>query len=151
MNLTRKETVLQGISALFIFLFVYTAVSKLSEFSKFVHVLGTSPLIGGVNIFMAWAIPLTELGTSLLLLFPETRKVGMNVAFILMSFFSVYVGYMILFAPHLPCSCGGIIQNLTWTQHLSLNLILWLIAAIAAFQDKFFVATNRGNRKPVTE
>lgn len=151
--MTSKKTnyFLQAISALFIFLFVYTALSKFMEFSRFVFVLGKSPLIASANHLIAWAIPLAELAVSFLLLLPSTKKIGLYGAFTLMSLFTAYVAYMLLFVPHLPCSCGGVIQQLSWKQHLVLNISLTVLAALAAFPDKFFVATNRGNRKPVTE
>jgi hypothetical protein len=151
MSSKKTNYFLQAISALFIFLFVYTALSKFREFARFVFVLGKSPLIGAANHVIAWAIPLAELAVSLLLLLSSTKRTGMYGALILMSLFTAYVAYMILFVPHLPCSCGGVIQQLNWRQHLVLNISLTVLAAIAAFPHKIFVATDRGNRKPVTE
>jgi hypothetical protein len=48
-----------------------------------------------------------------------------------MCIFTVYIGCMLLFAPDLPCSCGGIIRQLSWKQHLLLNLFLLVLAGIA--------------------
>jgi hypothetical protein len=151
MTSLKLNYIVQTICSLFILLFVYTALSKLQNFNAFVNVIGKSPLIGGNNHLVAWSIPFSELVVSLLLFLPSTKRIGIFGAFILMSLFTIYVGYMIYFTPHLPCSCGGIIQKLSRTQHLALNLILTVIAATAAFPHKIFVATNRGNRKPVTE
>jgi hypothetical protein len=151
MTSIKTNYVLQLICSLFIFLFVYTALSKFYAFDRFVNFLGKSPLIGSSKYVAAWSIPSAELTVSLLLLLPSTRRIGVYCAFVLMSLFTAYVGYMILFVPHLPCSCGGIIQKLTWQQHLVLNLVLTGIAATAVFQHKIFVATDRGNRKPEIE
>lgn len=151
MTSVRSNTILQLISGIFIFLFVYTALSKLLNLKAFVHVLGRSPLLGDISSIVSYIIPFAELGVSLLLLIPSTKKTGMYAACMLMCIFTVYVGYMLIFVPQLPCSCGGVIQQLSWKQHFVLNLILTILAATAAFGDKLFVATDRGNRKPVTE
>jgi hypothetical protein len=139
------------ISSTFIFLFVYTALSKLRELRTFIHVLGSSPLIDHYNYLVGWTIPLFELAVAVLLFLPATKRLGMYCALGLVTLFTLYVAYMITFVPHLPCSCGGVIQQLSWRQHLALNCTLTLMAAMAAFQHKFFVATDRRNRKPVTE
>jgi hypothetical protein len=151
MTSVRLNTFQQIIACLFIFLFTYTALTKLLRFEAFIHVLGRSPLLGNINRIASWTIPVMKLGVSMFLLLPRTKKLGIYSAFILMSLFTLYVGYMLLFIPELPCSCGGVIQQLSWKEHLWLNIILTAFAAMAAFGDKFFVATNRGNRKPEIE
>lgn len=151
MTSIKISTLVPFICSLFIFLFVYTALSKFLDFQAFISVLGRSPLIGSAVQLVAWGIPLAELVVSLLLLLPATRRTGIWSAFVLMCLFTAYVGYMVIFVPHLPCSCGGLIQELSWKGHLILNFILTVIAAAAVFEHKIFVATDRGNRKPVTE
>lgn len=127
MKLT-KTFAIEIIAALFIFLFIYTALSKFYDFKNFTSVLGQSPLIGKLNLLVAWVLPLAELITALLLFIPRTKLVGLYASLILMIVFTFYIGYMLLFSPHLPCSCGGVIRQLTWKQHLLLN-IFFVIAA----------------------
>jgi len=37
---------------------------------------------------------------------------------------------MLAFAPKLPCSCGGVIQKMTWGQHVIFNLFFTLLALV---------------------
>ena len=104
------------ISSLLILLFVYTGLSKLLSIERFEAVLGQSPIISSGAGMLAWQVPLTELGIALLLFFSATRLVGLWAALVLLSLFTLYLGWMVLFAPHLPCSCGGVIGSLSWKQ-----------------------------------
>jgi len=128
MNSVRTPFILQLICSVFIFLFAYTALSKLQQYHQFVSVLLKSPLIGSISEAVAWIIPTIELIIAGLLFFPRTRRPGLYGSSLLMIVFTVYLGYMILFTPHLPCTCGGVIQKMTWKQHLLFNLALTAIS-----------------------
>jgi putative oxidoreductase len=45
-----------------------------------------------------------------------------------MLLFTFYILYMLLFEKHLPCSCGGVLKEMTWKQHLVFNLFFTAIA-----------------------
>src|SRR6478672_10059791 len=111
------------ISSLVIFLFGYTAISKLLSIDRFEAVLEQSPLISSGAALLAWQIPLAELVIVLLLIFSSTRKMGLWASAILLSFFTVYLFYMVLFSPHLPCSCGGVISSMSWPVHIGFNVV----------------------------
>jgi hypothetical protein len=54
----------------------------------------------------------------------------------------------------LPCSCGGIINRLSWPQHLVLNVVLTALTALAYITEQpyqRFIAINRNRRTPVKE
>lgn len=124
----KRNTIVEIIAALFILLFVYTAVSKLMEGVKFEVVLGKSPLIADYAAFISWALPVTELLVALLLLFPRTRLLGLYSSATLMTIFTAYLAYMIAFTPKLPCSCGGVLRHMNWNQHLLFNVFFLLLA-----------------------
>lgn len=90
------------ISSLLILLFVYTGLSKLLSIEHFQAVLGQSPLISSGAGLLAWQVPLTELAMALLLFFSSTRLVGLWAALVLLALFTMYLGWMVLFSPHLP-------------------------------------------------
>jgi hypothetical protein len=113
---------------LLILLFIYTATSKLLDFSNFRHVLSRSPLIGNKAPVVAWILPLTEILISMILIPPRTRPIGLWCSFALMVTFTAYVAWMLVFVPQLPCSCGGVIKYMTWKQHLLFNIAYSLIA-----------------------
>ena len=113
-----------------ILLYIYTASSKLLDFGSFRHVLSRSPLIGNFAPVVAWILPTAEVLISLLLILPKTRRIGLWCSFVLMLAFTGYVGYMLAFTPHLPCSCGGVLKQMTWKQHLVFNITYSIIALL---------------------
>jgi len=114
----------------FILLFLYTALSKLSEFALFRHFLRGSPLIAGNAKLVAVLVPTSEIVVSLLLFIPATRKQGLYASFGLMLVFTLYLAYMVLFVPTLPCSCGGGISQLNWQQHLAFNIFFTILSVV---------------------
>jgi hypothetical protein len=116
------------ISALLLLLFLYTSLSKLADHETFKNVLSASPLLKPVAGMVAWLLPVTELGIVVLLFVPFLRIKGFYASFILISLFTLYLIYMIIFTPHLPCSCGGVIKLLTWPQHILFNLFFILLS-----------------------
>lgn len=123
-----RSVLCEIIPAIFIFLFVYTALSKLFAHKIFTQVLTETPLIGSIAVYIAIAIPVFELMVALLLLIPHTRRWGLYSAFGLMLIFTLYIGYMIAFTPNRPCTCGGVLEKMTWTQHLLFNIGFTLLA-----------------------
>ncbi|MFI8378863.1 MauE/DoxX family redox-associated membrane protein [Leeuwenhoekiella sp. NPDC079379] len=73
-----------------------------------------------------------------LLLVSKTRRLGLLGSAVLMSVFTVYIAGMMLFIPELPCSCGGIINDLTWSQHLLFNLVFTALAIYGSYQYSRF-------------
>ena len=53
-----------------------------------------------------------------------------------MSGFTLYIIDMMTFDKYLPCSCGGIIETLTWAQHLCLNIALLFLAIAGICMEK---------------
>lgn len=144
----KTQYVLQFICNIFIFLFVYTALSKLHEFNLFKSVLQKSPLIGAKSETVAVLLPAFELLVASLLFIPKTRRMGLYSTSILMSIFTIYIGYMILFTPHLPCSCGGVIKQMTWKQHLIFNLVLTSVSVLAIVMDSKYPSPRKQTTNP---
>jgi len=152
MKTVKKTIVPDIISALFILLFVYTAISKLIEHESFKAVLSQSPLIGNKATILSWVLPILELFTAMLLFIPTMRKWGFAGSLILMLLFTCYITYMILFARDLPCSCGGVVSAMTWPEHLIFNIFFTALSVIGlrfTFRNKLFIAINRNSRTPV--
>jgi hypothetical protein len=129
---TKKAVLIVDIiSAVILLLFLYTAVSKLLDYQHFKSVMIMSPLLHPFAGIIAWVLPISEIAIVLLLLFPKTKLNGLYTAFVAMVIFTIYIIYMILFTPRLPCSCGGVLKSLTWTQHIFFNLFLLLLTGVA--------------------
>jgi hypothetical protein len=120
----RQSFLREALACLLIVLFTYTAIRKFTNPWPFAYVLRQIPLVQkGAGVFV-WLVPCFELITTVLLVFPSQRKAGFMFSLILMTTFSIYVGAMLVFSSHLPCSCGGVLQLLNWPEHLTLNLLL---------------------------
>jgi len=135
-----------------IFLFTYTGISKLMDHNNFETTLLQSPIIRNQGEILSWLIPFAELFTVFLLLLNTYKQVGYLLSLLLMAMFTGYITYMILFIPHLPCSCGGILKELSWSNHLLLNsflIMLIIISLHSISKNKNFIAINRLSRKPV--
>jgi len=124
----KRSTLSQLLCALLLSLFLYAALSKLLNYPQFVSQLTLHPLLRPVSGVMAWALPAVEILVSICLFFPLWRLNGLYASFLLLVIFSVYILGMLLTASHLPCSCGGVFQHLTWGEHLICNTILAVLA-----------------------
>ena len=132
----KRNLIIEVISSLLILLFVYTAISKLLDHTAFKTVLSKSPLIASKAGIVALALPITEALVSVLLFIPRTRIWGFYGSLALMSVFTLYLAYMINFTPKLPCSCGGVLKQMTWNQHLLFNIFFLALSAIGLVLER---------------
>ena len=122
-----KNILMEIISLLFILLFVYAAVSKLLEYEQFKIQIGQSLLLGAYAGLLAWGVPAVEILISFLLMFPKTRLGGLYASSGLMSLFTLYIVATLYFSENIPCSCGGVLDQLGWGEHLIFNIIFLLL------------------------
>lgn len=137
---------------LLIFLFCYTGISKLIDHDNFYTSIMLSPVINNQASVIVWLVPLIELLIAALLLSNKFIHVGLISSLILMIGFTIYIIYMLLFMEHLPCSCGGVIKELSWSNHIYFNsffILLITISLLFTTKHKLFIAINRTSRKPV--
>jgi hypothetical protein len=124
----KKQLVIEIICVLFILLFTYAAVSKLMHVEKFRIQIGQSPLLTAFAGWVAWGIPVAELAVSISLAIPRWRLVGLYASFSLMVMFTAYIVAILQFSEYIPCSCGGILSSMGWTEHLVFNVAFILVA-----------------------
>ncbi len=122
-----KGTIVETISLLFVLLFVYAAVSKLLDFENFRVQLGQSPLLTAFAHWVAWAVPGLEIGIAIMLCTPRLRLWGLYAAFSLMVMFTAYIIAILQFSEKIPCSCGGVLESMGWTEHLIFNVVFILL------------------------
>ncbi|HSZ34877.1 MAG TPA: MauE/DoxX family redox-associated membrane protein [Puia sp.] len=129
-------------------LFVYAASSKIADFQKFSIQLGQSPLLTSMRHLVAWIIPTIEFIIALMLAFSKTRLKAFYASYTLMVVFTLYIIAITRFSDYVPCSCGGILQHMTWNQHLIFNLFILAItlAGIILSNNKqdIFIAIKSG-------
>jgi putative oxidoreductase len=127
-----KHIILKCIIFLLIMLWVYAALSKLLDFER-----GRSQMLNQVfpsrlgNI-LVWAVPIVELLTAGLLTIKRTALAGLYSSLFLLAAFSLYIGLVMtnVFG-RIPCSCGGILEKMSWGQHLVFNLVFLLLTIVA--------------------
>jgi len=126
----KRKIVTETISCMLIVLFVYAAISKLLDYGTFLLQLGKSPFITVFAPFIVWALPLIELACVALLLFRKTKIWGLYGSLFLMTLFTAYIYSMLHYSYYVPCSCGGILSKMSWTQHLWFNIAFVLLSIL---------------------
>jgi len=91
--------------------------------------LGQSPLLSAFAGVIVWIVPVLELLIALLLVFKSWRLIGLFAAFTLMVMFTAYIYIILNYSSFIPCSCGGILEKLGWTEHLFFNSVFIMLAA----------------------
>jgi len=127
----KKSTLVEIIAHLFIILFLYTGIAKLMEFDVFQEQLAESPVLEPVAPIVTFGLPAIEFIVAFMLFFPRYRLKGLYASFLLMIAFTIYVIALLSFSTQLPCSCGGIMEELSWKGHLIFNCTSILLAFIA--------------------
>jgi uncharacterized membrane protein YphA (DoxX/SURF4 family) len=149
--LPRKELIVDIIRILYIILWVYAATSKLLDSQKFHDQLAQSTILGPYAHMLVPVVPGLEYFLSILLFFDKPRIIALYCSFGLMVVFSTYIVLITKFSDYTPCSCGGILEKLSWNQHLVLNMLFVILAALAILLSSqrdniskiFFAQRNR--------
>src|SRR5882757_5957191 len=128
----KRKIAIEIIVFLFILLFTYASFNKLLDYQKFTIQIGQSPLLTGFGGSIPWMVITVELLISALLVIPRLRLVAFFGAFSLMVMFTAYIVAILNFSSYIPCSCGGVLAKLGWTEHLYFNaaFILFGLAGI---------------------
>jgi uncharacterized membrane protein YphA (DoxX/SURF4 family) len=129
----KKVIIVEIISFLFILLFVYAALMKLRDTEDFVAQMRQSPLLLPFATWVAWVVPIIELAVAALLVIRRFRLIGLIASFTLMAMFTMYIIIIMNFADHVPCSCGGILSEMGWGEHLIFNIGFVLLAITGTF------------------
>lgn len=134
-----RRIVIEGISCLLVLLFVYAAVSKLLDYQKFTIQIGQSPVLSGVATVVAPLVIAIELMVAIGIMTSGLRLLALYAAFSLMVMFTVYIIIIIHYSPYVPCSCGGVLEDLGWNDHLVFNVaftLLCIVAIILQFKER---------------
>lgn len=126
-----KERIFICIRMVCMFLFLCTAHSKIVDHDRFLKGLTKVHLISVFAVLISWIVPMMEILVSILLLIPQTAKVGLFAFINLMILFTLYIVSALLWEKDLPCHCGGAIEKLSWAQHIWFNLAFILLAIFA--------------------
>jgi len=130
-----RKKIQEFIRYAFIILLFYAAVTKFIEYPQFYNDLLNSPVFGNekVAVFISWFIPIIEVFIAGLLISSKYRYVGIYLASGLILIFTIYILWVLEFSENIPCSCGGIINNLSWQEHLIFNSCFLLLGLLGLY------------------
>lgn len=133
-----KGIIVEVIFFLLVLLFLYASASKLVDMKLFHKQMFNQPFPHWLAGIFMWLVPGTELVIVALFalggLFSRERlrTWALYASLILMSLFTLYTATILLhFFPRVPCSCGGVISKLNWSQHMVFNAFFVIISIIA--------------------
>lgn len=129
--LFKKKTLLDIICYAFFILFLYAAFSKLFDYEKSELQMSKSPIITDFAFILVWLVPAIEIIIAITLLIPRTMMLALYASLGLMSLFTAYIVAILYFTDTIPCSCGGVLEKMSWDEHLVFNLFFIALAITA--------------------
>ncbi len=131
LNTRFRHTIVNVICWIYALLFTYASMSKLLDFQNFRIQLGQSPLISSFADWVSIVIPAIEFIIVILLLATRFRSIGLIATYTLMVMFTTYIYIILNYSTFVPCSCGGILEKMTWKQHLTFNIVFVILAGVS--------------------
>ncbi len=135
----KRTTIIETVVILNIILFLYTGIAKIMDYSVFKEQLAVSPILAWAAKPVALLLPWVEFAIVLMLIIPRWRLKGLFASLALMTMFTAYIIILFSISTEMPCSCGGIMEELSWQQHLVFNsafILLDLWALILLRKEK---------------
>lgn len=147
-----KEIAVTFYGSLMMGLWIFVAYNKIAGFEQNMEGMLRQPFPRSFAVFLAYAVPASELTAALLIGYSRTRLNGLGLSALLMMAFTAYVGLAILhvWSDKLPCNCGLIVQ-IGWKKHFVFNVFLLLISSWAFLLQwwisKSTLHIDKGNNK----
>ncbi|MGV8964373.1 MAG: MauE/DoxX family redox-associated membrane protein [Candidatus Saccharimonadaceae bacterium] len=142
-----KEISVEVICFLYILLFVYAAINKILDFENFQVQLAQSPLLSAFAGPISYMVLVVEVVIAVLLCFQKFKKAGLYAGFSLMVMFTGYIVIILEYSPFIPCSCGGVLEKMTWNQHLVFNAIFVVLGGLALYWFPRVLHTKHNQKK----
>lgn len=146
-----KKLIKEFSGSLLILLWTYTALSKLSDIPAFWIQLRNQVFAPSTALVLLWAIPATELLAAALLLLRRTNRAGFAISTLLMLAFTSYIALVLLgHYPKTPCSCGGVLKQLSWQAHFWFNLFFLVLAVCGLLSSRPVMTSQLPTRQSPT-
>ncbi|GAA0884119.1 hypothetical protein GCM10009120_27170 [Sphingobacterium siyangense subsp. cladoniae] len=115
-------------------LFIYTAWHKISDKTLFIYSIVKGGFIQESAIdILYWGIIILEVLIAFLLLL--SYRIGFFLASISFVAFTIYIYILKNYYVYSECSCGGILNNLPYNIHISINVLSFFLL-VSAFAIK---------------
>jgi len=124
-------------AALIAIMLCYAALSKLTAYQLSKEQMLNQVFPNVIALQLTWLIPVVELLITLTLVFEKTMLKGFYASLLLMTAFSIYISLTMsgLFG-RTPCSCGGVLKNMSYATHLLFNMAFIILAIIGIKSDQ---------------
>lgn len=145
-----KRNIVLAICYLYVLLFVYAAISKLLDFESFKVQIGQSPML---SIYADWISPVViviEILIALMLLNQLTKLAALFFSLGLMTMFTAYIFILLHYSSFVPCSCGGVLEKMSWNTHLIFNIVFVSLAALAIILEAKRENNNTNRKRKCT-
>lgn len=126
-----KTRFVEIVSYFFILLFCYASISKIMDFENFQVQIAQSPIFSSVAGLISYGVLVVELLVSILLIFERSRMIGLYASFYLMVSFTIYIYVILNYSDNVPCSCGGILEQMGWRTHFIFNVATVILSSAA--------------------
>ena len=123
-------------TSLVVLLFTYAGASKLLQQDVFRIQLINVPVIKKYRDIFALTLPIFELLLAVLMIVKHTRVAGLVVSLVTLCIFIAYLSISLLTNSDLPCHCGGVINSLSWKQHIFFNLFFIVVATFGLYTQR---------------
>ncbi|WP_352432904.1 MauE/DoxX family redox-associated membrane protein [Mucilaginibacter sp. PAMB04274] len=98
------------------------------KFGDFHDQMQLQVLPESMKLPLIYVLPPFEIILALLLLSERKYAKGLYISITLLTAFTTYIALAIFGGlGHIPCSCGGVLEKLSWKEHLIFNLFFIVI------------------------
>jgi len=134
------------VTLLLILLWIYASFSKLFDYRHFQWEMRNQALPASVQTMLIYLLPPAEILVAASLIFQRTTTLGLIASTVLLSLFTGYIALILVhFFEYVPCSCGGILEQMGWWPHLVFNLLTLLATLTALYIIKKKGASGLAN------
>lgn len=127
----KKETKINLLSLAVLTLWIYVVFYKITDFRDFTSGIYRQPLPQPIQKAVIWFLPPIEAFVALLFFRKNWRMYGFLLSALLLAVFTFYIAFGLAGAfGKLPCGCGGIIKDLSLSQHIIFNLVFTTLSVL---------------------
>jgi hypothetical protein len=119
-----------------ILLFLYASISKMLDFQIFKDQISEIPVLKQFPSAAAVSVIGMELLTTFLLAIPKWRLSGYYISLALLIPFTGYIVLTVAQESGMSCACGGLIEHLSFTQHILFNSFFILLTSLGIKREK---------------
>lgn len=139
----KKETILKTIAGVIAAMFFYASFSKLLDYKQSRWEMRNQIFPVYIADVLTWLVPVVEIIIIILLLYRTTRLVGLSASLGLLTAFTIYIAVALAnVAGFVPCSCGGILNEMPYSLHIIFNLFFMALAFVGIWIEKGWKVGN---------